>query len=121
MGYTLAFPERRASHEFIITLKPELQTHQVKALDIAKRLLDYGIHAPTIYFPLLVPECLLIEPTETESKIELDRFLDVMQTILHEIHHQPSLVKTAPHQLTLQRVDEVYAAKKLDLADFKSL
>ncbi len=121
MGYTLAFPKRRASHEFIITLKPEYEQYQVKALDLAKRLLDYGIHAPTIYFPLLVPECLLIEPTETESKAELDTFLDIMQRILHEIHTEPKQVQLAPHELTLKRVNEVHAAKNLDLTDHRCL
>lgn len=66
-GFTPAFPDRRATHEFIITLKPEATTLRISALDVAKRLLDYGFHAPTMYFPLLVPECLLIEPTETET------------------------------------------------------
>ena len=72
---------RRASHEFIITLKQESRTYQVTAMDVAKRLLDYGFHAPTTYFPLLVPECLLIEPTETETKEDLDRFCDAMTLI----------------------------------------
>ena len=67
---------RRASHEFIITLKRQAKELGVNAMDFAKRLLDYGFHAPTTYFPLLVPECLLIEPTETESKEELDAFVD---------------------------------------------
>src|SRR5699024_12388189 len=74
-GFELAFPDRRASHEFIITLKHQKQTLEVTATDFAKRLLDYGFHAPTIYFPLLVPECFLIEPTETETKQTLDAFL----------------------------------------------
>lgn len=114
-GFTLAYPERRASHEFIITLSPQLKQHGVSALDLAKRLLDYGIHAPTIYFPLLIPECLLIEPTETESKATLDRFVEVMKAILHEIQTQPERVKSAPHTLPVKRLDEVKAAKELDL------
>src|SRR5690606_9828192 len=73
-GFQLAFPRRRASHEFIVTLKREARELGVTAMDFAKRLLDYGYHAPTTYFPLLVPECLLIEPTETETKEELDGF-----------------------------------------------
>ena len=67
-GFEAAYPSRRASHEFIITLKRENREHEVTAMDVAKRLLDYGFHAPTTYFPLLVPECLLIEPTETEAQ-----------------------------------------------------
>src|SRR3569832_2284491 len=73
-GYSPAFPARRATHEFIITLKQQAKELGVTAMDVAKRLLDYGYHAPTTYFPLLVPECLLIEPTETESKEALDCF-----------------------------------------------
>ena len=77
-GFELAYPERRATHEFIISLRHEAKELGVTAMDFAKRLLDYGYHAPTTYFPLLVPECLLIEPTETESKQSLDRFADTI-------------------------------------------
>ena len=77
-GFDAAYPERRASHEFIITLKREARELDVNAMDFAKRLLDHGFHAPTTYFPLLVPECLLIEPTETESREVLDAFVDAM-------------------------------------------
>jgi glycine dehydrogenase subunit 2 len=115
IGYTLAYPERRASHEFIITAKPLTKAYGVTALDIAKRLLDYGFHAPTVYFPLLIPECLLIEPTETESKQELDRFLDAMAAIYREAQAQPELLKNAPQQCPVGRLDEVKAARELDL------
>ncbi len=115
MGYTLAYPSRRASHEFIVTIKPLTKEYGVTALDIAKRLLDYGYHAPTIYFPLLVPECLLIEPTETESKQELDRFLDAMHSILLEAQQDPEKLRQAPHQMPISRLDEVKAARELDL------
>lgn len=115
MGYKLAFPNRRASHEFIITLKPLTKARGVTALDAAKRLIDYGIHPPTIYFPLLVPECFLIEPTETESKQELDRFIDVMQKILVEAQNDPDLLRNAPHTRSIGRLDEVKAARELDL------
>jgi glycine dehydrogenase subunit 2 len=115
IGYTLAFPQRRATHEFIITLKSIKQQYGVTALDLAKRLLDYGFHAPTIYFPLLVPECLLIEPTETECLEELDRFIVAMEKILAEIKTDPETVKTAPHSLALSRLDEVKAVRQLDL------
>lgn len=114
-GFTLAFPTRRASHEFIITLKKEAKEHGITATDFAKRLLDYGFHAPTMYFPLLVPECLLIEPTETESKDELDRFIEAMAAILHEAKTNPELLKTAPHTMPLKRLDDVKAARELDL------
>ncbi|MBW5802496.1 glycine dehydrogenase subunit 2 [Coxiella endosymbiont of Ornithodoros amblus] len=115
LGFTLAFPNRRASHEFIITLKPLTRAYGVTALDIAKRLLDYGFHAPTIYFPLLVPECLLIEPTETESKETLDHFIEAMGKILTEIKTTPDLLRNAPHQQLINRLDEVKAARGLDL------
>lgn len=113
IGYTLAFPERRASHEFIVTAKSLAQETGVTALDIAKRLLDFGIHAPTIYFPLMIPECLLIEPTETENKKTLDRFIDVMKIIYDEAHRDPGKLKTAPHTMPVGRLDEVKAAKEL--------
>ncbi len=114
-GFTLAFPRRRASHEFIVTLKNEAKTLHITALDVAKRLLDYGFHAPTMYFPLLVPECLLIEPTETESKEILDAFADTMIKILNEAKQDPSILKNAPHTLPVRRLDDVKAARELDL------
>ena len=116
VGYTLAFPMRRATHEFIITLKPITKEYGITALDVAKRLLDYGCHAPTIYFPLQIPECLLIEPTETESKEDLDHFIDVMKKIFDEIKTNPDLLKHAPHTMPVGRLDEVKAAKDLNLA-----
>ena len=115
LGFTLAFPHRRASHEFIITLKPLTCVYGVTALDFAKRLLDYGFHAPTIYFPLLISECLLIEPTETESKQTLDHFIKAMQEILTEIKTHPDLLQSAPHHQPISRLDEVKAARDLDL------
>lgn len=115
IGYTLAFPERRATHEFIITLKPITKQYGVTALDFAKRLLDYGFHAPTIYFPLQIPECLLIEPTETECKEQLDLFVEAMAKILEEAKTTPQLLQSAPHTMPVKRLDEVKAAKDLDL------
>ena len=115
-GYEVAFPTRRASHEFIVTLKALREKTGVTAMDVAKRLLDKGFHAPTTYFPLLVPECLLIEPTETESKQTLDAFVQAMQEILEEAHRTPELVKSAPHTTPVRRLDEVRAARELDLA-----
>jgi glycine dehydrogenase subunit 2 len=117
-GFTPAYPKRRASHEFIITLSPEKKAYGISAMDLAKRLLDYGIHAPTTYFPLLVPECLLIEPTETESKEELDNFIKAMSTIRHEAATNPNLLKDAPHTLPVKRLDDVKAARELDLNYF---
>lgn len=115
-GYDAAYPERRASHEFIITARRQARERQVTAMDIAKRLLDYGFHAPTTYFPLLVPECLLIEPTETESREALDAFVEAMVKIAQETESNPQLLKEAPHSLPVRRLDDVRAARQLDLA-----
>jgi glycine dehydrogenase subunit 2 len=115
-GFEAAYPQRRASHEFIITLKREARELGVTAMDFAKRLLDYGYHAPTTYFPLLVPECLLIEPTETETKEELDGFVAALVAIREEARTNPELVKGAPHTLPVRRLDDVRAARQLDLA-----
>ncbi len=115
-GFESAYPTRRASHEFIITLKQENRLYQVTAMDVAKRLLDYGFHAPTTYFPLLVPECLLIEPTETEAKEDLDRFCDAMTAIRREMEQDPEKLCSAPHTMPVRRLDDVRAAKQLDLA-----
>jgi glycine dehydrogenase subunit 2 len=114
-GYQAAYPERRASHEFIITVKSLAKTYNVSAMDIAKRLLDYGFHAPTTYFPLLVPECLLIEPTETEALEDLDRFAEAMIAILREAVEDGEKVRGAPHTMPVRRLDDVRAAKMLDL------
>lgn len=115
MGYVLAYPERKATHEFIITLQKMLKETGVSAMDVAKRLLDFHCHAPTTYFPLLVPECLLIEPTETEAKEDLDNFLVAMQLILQESKQEPAKVKAAPHTMPVSRLDDVKAAKELNL------
>ena len=115
-GYTLAYPNRRATHEFIVTLARESKEFGVNAMDVAKRLLDYGYHAPTTYFPLLVPECLLIEPTETESRQEIDGFVTAMSAILNEAKDNPDIVRGAPHTLPVRRLDDVKAARDLDLA-----
>jgi glycine dehydrogenase subunit 2 len=114
-GFEAAYPQRRASHEFIITLKREARELDVDAMDFAKRLLDHGFHAPTTYFPLIVPECLLIEPTETESREVLDAFADAMIRIEREAREEPEYLKGAPHNLPVRRLDDVRAAKQLDL------
>ena len=115
-GFEAAYPRRRASHEFIVTLKREAKEFGVNAMDFAKRLLDYGFHAPTTYFPLLVPECLLIEPTETETKEDLDRFVEALVAIRREAQETPDKVKGAPHTMPVRRLDDVRAARQLDLA-----
>lgn len=115
-GFEAAFPHRLATHEFILTLRREAKTFGIRTMDVAKRLLDYGHHAPTTYFPLLIPECLLIEPTETESKEVLDAFVTAMSKIREEMEFNPQLVTNAPHSLPVKRLDDVRAAKELNLA-----
>ena len=114
--FELAFPERRASHEFIVTLKKVTRDTGVKAMDFAKALLDRGMHAPTAYFPLMVPECLLIEPTETESKQVLDAFVATLVELRELAYSDPQQLTTAPHSTPVRRLDDVRAAKQPDLA-----
>jgi glycine dehydrogenase subunit 2 len=114
-GFELAFPTRRASHEFIVTLQKLKEETGVSAMDVAKRLLDKGFHAPTTYFPLLVPECLLIEPTETEARETLDAFVAALSEIVTEARTSPELLKTAPHSMPVRRLDDVKAAREPDL------
>ena len=105
-------PSKLVMHEFTLSLSPLKELHGVTGKDVAKRLLDYGVMAPTLYFPMIVPECLMIEPTETESKEVLDRFAEDFHTILSE---DPDIVTTAPHTTDVKRVDEVWAARNLIL------
>jgi len=107
--------DRTCQHEFVISAKWQKEKYGVKALDIAKRLLDYGYHPPTIYFPLIVEEALMIEPTETESKETLDKFCDVMIAIAKECETNPELVNTAPQTTPVKRLDEAKAARELNL------
>ena len=115
-GFDLAYPDRRATHEFIVTLKRQARETGVNAMDFAKRLLDYGHHAPTTYFPLLVPECFLVEPTETEPKEALDAFVDAMIRIEGEARAKPEYVSGAPYTTPVRRLDDVRAARELDLS-----
>ena len=114
-GFEIAYSDRRATHEFILTLKKEAKQLNASAMDFAKRLLDYGFHAPTTYFPLLVPECFLIEPTETEAKDALDGFIDAMIKIKAEAQENVDQLKGAPFTLPSRRLDDVRAARELDL------
>lgn len=111
--YVIPYP-RYCGHEFVLEGHFE-GVEDVHALDISKRLMDYGIHPPTNYFPLIVPEALLIEPTETESKQTLDEFIEVMKKIAVEAREDSSLLTTAPHNAPVSRLDEVRAAKQLVL------
>jgi glycine dehydrogenase subunit 2 len=114
-GFDMALPARRATHEFILTLKRQAKEQGVTAMDFAKRLLDYGFHAPTTYFPLIVPECFLIEPTESESKQTLDGFVAAMRAIQQEAEEDAERVKGAPYTLPVRRLDDVKAARELNL------
>ncbi len=106
--------DRINAHEFVLEGHFE-GVEDVHALDISKRLIDYGIHPPTNYFPLIVPEALMIEPTESEDKATLDAFIDVMKKIAAEAKENPELLKSAPHSAPVSRLDEVRAAKQLVL------
>jgi len=99
-------------HEFVLSGK-FLKKYGVRTLDVAKRLLDYGFHAPTIYFPLIVPEALMIEPTETESKETLDAFVEAMTKIKEEAINNPDILHGAPHNTPVRRLNEALAAKQL--------
>ncbi len=102
--------QKPCMHEFVFSGLID-QSTGVKTLDIAKRTLDFGIHAPTIYFPLLVEQSIMIEPTEVESKETLDQFIAIFKQIAHEAKTQPDIVKTAPHSTPVGRLDEVFAAR----------
>ncbi len=106
--------KRRVKHEFV--LSATRQKHRgVRALDIAKRLIDYGFYPPTVYFPLVIEEALMVEPTETESKETLDRFADAMRRIDQEVDETPDVLHTAPHETVVGRLDEAMAARKPNL------
>jgi glycine dehydrogenase subunit 2 len=108
--YPVAY-ETPSLHEVILTDR-NLESHGVRTLDLAKRLLDYGFHPPTVYFPLIVPGAIMIEPTETESKAELDAFVEAMRAIAKEAGEDPDLVRSAPHKTPIGRLDEATAARR---------
>ena len=97
-------------HEFVVQADNFL-SKGIKAYDLAKRMLDYGVHSPTVYFPLIVKECMLIEPTESESKETLDHFVEILEKISKEAEREPEIIKSAPHTKPVTRLDEVRAAK----------
>ena len=107
--------DRPCTHECILTAEKYKKQHGVRALDISKRLIDYGFHPPTNYFPLIVPECLMIEPTETECKETLDAFCDAMIAICNEAVENPDLLHDAPSSQIVGRLDETAAVKSLDV------
>jgi glycine dehydrogenase subunit 2 len=104
--------DRPCMHEVVLSDAQLEKETGVKTLDVAKRLLDYGFHAPTVYFPLVVPGALMIEPTETETKETLDEFVGAMLAILREARESPELVKEAPHHTVVGRMDEARAARQ---------
>jgi glycine dehydrogenase subunit 2 len=112
--YPVPHSDRTCMHEFVAQgiLK---DAPGVRTMDIAKRLIDYGFHPPTVYFPLIVPEALMIEPTETESRETLDAFADALVKIAEEARTEPELLHAAPHSAPTRRLDEVRAARELTL------
>jgi glycine dehydrogenase subunit 2 len=103
-------------HEFVVS-DAGLKETGIKTLDLAKTLMDYGYHPPTVYFPLVVPGAILIEPTESESLQELDRFVSVLKHLVHQARENPSVFEGRPHKTPLSRVDEAYAAKHLQVSE----
>jgi len=102
-------------HEFVVSGMPQ-KKYGVRTLDISKRLLDFGVHPPTNYFPLIVPEAIMVEPTETESRETLDRFAEIMKQIAKEARETPDIVTSAPHDTPVRRLDEVGATRNLDVS-----
>jgi len=111
--YDLPYPST-PMHEFVLSGERQLK-YGVKTLDIAKRLLDFGVHAPTVYFPLIVHEAMMIEPTETESKESIENFADIMIQIAKEAQENPDILKNAPVNTPVSRLDEAGAARTLNI------
>jgi glycine dehydrogenase subunit 2 len=109
--YLPAAYDRICMHEFVLSGAPMKRELQIKTLDLAKRLLDYGVHPPTVYFPLVVEEALMVEPTETETKETLDAFDDVIAEIIREARCKPGIMRSAPHITPVRRLDEASAAR----------
>jgi glycine dehydrogenase subunit 2 len=110
-AYDLPF-DRLCMHEFVLSARTLKREHGISALDVAKRLMDYGFHPPTVYFPLIVPEALMVEPTETEAKETLDAFVEAMLAIAKEARDDPESIRSAPHGQAVGRLDEVRAARQ---------
>jgi glycine dehydrogenase subunit 2 len=110
-AYPVAY-DRICKHEFVLTAEPLKKKYGISALDIAKRMIDFNYHPPTIYFPLVVPESIMIEPTETETKKTLDKFVEDMLVIRKEMETNPDVFKSAPHNTPVSRLDEVKAVKE---------
>jgi glycine dehydrogenase subunit 2 len=113
-AYPLAFPDGRPMHEFVSTAKP-LKAHGIRTMDVAKRLIDLGFHPSTVYFPLVVEEAMMVEPTETESKETLDAFAEALHQVAREAATDPDLLHEAPVTTPVRRLDEAKAARQLKL------
>jgi glycine cleavage system P protein (glycine dehydrogenase) subunit 2 len=112
LEYLPAAYERLCMHEFVLSGAPMKRELQIRTLDLAKRLLDHGVHPPTVYFPLIVDEALLIEPTETETKETLDRFAEIVAELLREARDDPEVARQAPYTTPVRRLDEAAAARR---------
>jgi len=110
--YLPAAYDRVCMHEFVLSGEPMRRTLQIKTLDLAKRLLDHGVHPPTVYFPLIVEEALMVEPTETETKETLDHFAEIVADILREAREDPSVAQNAPYTTPVRRLEEAAAARR---------
>ncbi|MDP8267468.1 MAG: aminomethyl-transferring glycine dehydrogenase subunit GcvPB, partial [Candidatus Tenebribacter davisii] len=113
--YSIPFKDQYCMHEFVASGEWQKDKYGIKTLDIAKRILDKGYHAPTIYFPLIVHEAMMIEPTETESMETLDDFIAAMIEIARECEEDPELLKNAPLNTPVRRVDDTLAVRQLDV------
>jgi glycine dehydrogenase subunit 2 len=115
-GFSIPFPEQRRKHELVFSAEPLKDETGISASSFVKRLLDYGFHAPTIYFPLIVKEAVMIEPTETFEKEELDRFIEAIQKICVEAYTTPERVLNAPYNTAISRINEVRASHPQTMA-----
>jgi glycine dehydrogenase subunit 2 len=113
-AYELPYPGP-CKHEFVATARPLREATGIRTLDVAKRLIDFGFHPPTIYFPLIVEECLLVEPTETETLEDLDAFADALLAIAQEAREHPERLHAAPVSAPVRRLDEATAARRPEL------
>jgi glycine cleavage system P protein (glycine dehydrogenase) subunit 2 len=110
--YTPVAFDRRCMHEFVLSGGPAKRELGIKTVDVAKRLLDHGMHPPTVYFPLLVDEALMVEPTETETRETLDAFAEAIESILAEATEDPEIARNAPYTTPVRRLDEVAANRQ---------
>jgi glycine dehydrogenase subunit 2 len=113
--FPLAFVGERPMHEFVATASPLARTTGVRAIDVAKRLIDLGFHPSTVYFPLVVDEAMMVEPTETETKQTLDAFAQALNTVAEEARSDPEIAHASPTTTPVRRLDEARAARKLVL------